>query len=254
MKVAHEGQLMLSIGALLAAEREKRGIPVERAAKETRMRPQRIRDMEADDLSHFTNPSYARMFLIAYAKYLGIPMQTIHEHLPDRGEPGSEGYQYIHASSEDLPSLRPELGNRPMKRGGGLRWLFILIAVVILAGAGVLVTYLVVNLNRLTTAVDKPQPAPAASASPSPTATPTPTPANIGITDLVPAAEPAAKLDETIQLSAPAASPAASPATGIPANPEPSPAASAQPAPSAAEDDRAFLLGTSPEQSPPAAH
>jgi cytoskeletal protein RodZ len=253
MKVAHEGQLMLSIGALLATEREKRGIPVERAAKETRMRPQRIRDMEADDLSHFTNPSYARMFLIAYAKYLSIPMQTIREHLPDRGEPGSEGYQYIHATSEDLPSLRPELGNRPVKRGGGLRGLFILIAVVILAGVGVLVTYLVVNLNRITAVVDKPQAAPAASASPSPTATPTPTPASIGLTDLVPTPSPAAKLDETIQLAAPS-SPATAPEAATAANPEPSPAASAQPAPSAAEEDRAFLLGTSPGQSPPAAH
>ena len=37
MKTAHHGQLMLSIGALLAAEREKRGIPVEKAAKETRI-------------------------------------------------------------------------------------------------------------------------------------------------------------------------------------------------------------------------
>lgn len=251
---ATQGQLMLSIGALLASEREKRGIPVERAAKETRMRPQRIRDMEADDLSHFTNPSYARMFLIAYAKYLGISMQTIREHLPDRGEPGSEGYQYIHAAAEDLPSLRPELGSRPVKRGGSLRWLFILVAVVILAALGVLTTYLVVNLDRLTKAVDKPQSEPAASASPGPTATPTPAPASIGLTDLVPSTEPAAKLDENIQLATPAPSPETSPEGAPVENPEPSPAASAQPAPSAAEDDRDFLLGSSPEQSPPAAH
>jgi cytoskeletal protein RodZ len=244
---ATQGQLMLSIGALLASEREKRGIPVERAAKETRMRPQRIRDMEADDLSHFTNPSYARMFLIAYAKYLGIPMQTIREHLPDRGEPGTEGYQYIHAAAEELPSLRPDLATRPLKRNRALQALIVVTAVVVLAGAGILITYLVVNVNRLTAVVDKPPPTPEPTPAP-----PKPmTAEEIGLTNILPGAKAPETFEKDVELTAP---PAPTPAIALiekPAStPEPSPAA-AQPAPSAADEDRAFLLGSSPEQSPP---
>ncbi len=150
---ASQGQLMLSLGALLSTERERRGIAVEKAAKETRMRPQRIRDMEGDDLSHFTNPSYARMFIIAYAKYLGIPMQTIHDHLPDRGEPGSEGYQYINAAPDELPLLRRDLVSRPLRRG----WLPAIVVVSLLgllAVAAIAVVYIVVNLPRIVPSPD----------------------------------------------------------------------------------------------------
>jgi cytoskeletal protein RodZ len=249
---ATQGQLMLSIGALLASEREKRGIPVERAAKETRMRPQRIRDMEADDLSHFTNPSYARMFLIAYAKYLGIPMQTIRDHLPDRGEPGTEGYQYIHAAAEELPSLRPDLATRPAKRRLALQVLIVATVVVILAGAGILGTYLVVNVNRLTAVVNKPPPTPEptpAEAPPKPV-----TAEDIGLTNILPGAKAPETFEKDVQLAAP---PAPTPPTVAlaekPAStPEPAvSSATAQPSPSATDDDRAFLLGSSPEQSPP---
>lgn len=157
-KSADSNQLMLSVGALLAAAREKRGIPVERAAKDTRMRPQRIRDMENDDLSHFTNPSYARMFLIAYAKYLDIPMQTIREHLPDRGEPGTEGYQYINTSSEELPSLRRDLSSRNPKRNRLLIGIGIAALAMVIAGVGFIITYAAINGERLMASLNRPPP------------------------------------------------------------------------------------------------
>lgn len=274
MKVAHQGQLMLSIGALLAAEREKRGIPVERAAKETRMRPQRIRDMESDDLSYFTNPSYARMFLIAYAKYLGIPMQTIRDHLPDRGEPGTEGYNYIHAAAETLPSLRKNLTSQPLKKSRGLRMILGIIATVVLLGLALLGGYIYVNLNRL---VDK---------------TPAVTAKTPVLNNLQPGADKSSTLETQMQIAAPpapsatpilsaAASAGATPAVDMasltsaaagatPANtataeaPAPSPAAAApeasaapaagaaKPADSPSAADRAFLLGTPADQKPAA--
>jgi cytoskeleton protein RodZ len=274
MKVAHQGQLMLSIGALLAAEREKRGIPVERAAKETRMRPQRIRDMESDDLSHFTNPSYARMFLIAYAKYLGIPMQTIRDHLPDRGEPGTEGYNYIHAAAETLPSLRKNLTSQPLKKSHGLRLLLSIVAVVVLLGLALLGSYIYVNLNRL---VDK---------------TPSQNEKTPVLTNLQPGADKSSTLETQMQIAAPpapsatpilsaTASASATPAAdttalapnaagATPVNaataeaPAPSPEAAApaasatptsgaaKPADSPSAADRAFLLGTPADQKPAA--
>ncbi len=232
---ATQGQLMLSIGALLAAERERRGIPVEKAAKETRMRPQRIRDMEGDDLSHFTNPSYARMFIIAYAKYLDIPMQTIRDHLPDRGEPGSDGYQYISNTPAELPSVRRDLVSRPLHRN---IWLP-LVGVVLLAllvAIGFTVNYLVINAQRITAGLDKPPPPPEIVL-----VKPDPTPVPAQIENLAPTAAPAI-FDAAASLVEPSGQAPANPTSTVASGPAPSPT----------DEDRAFLLGTPAEPKPPA--
>ena len=84
-----------SLGAQFAAVRQKRGLTLEKVASETHIRLQRLREIERDDLSRFAHPSYARMFAMDYAKYLGIPISRIRRQLPDAGECGTEGYQYL---------------------------------------------------------------------------------------------------------------------------------------------------------------
>jgi cytoskeletal protein RodZ len=253
-----DGQLMLSIGALLAAEREKRGIPVERAAKETRMRPQRIRDMESDDLSHFTNPSYARMFIIAYAKYLGIPMRTINEHLPDRGESATEGYQYISTSTEDLPSLRHDIASKPAGRNNLLYVLAIgTLCVVLLSIAGI-GYFLVVNTPRIIAQVDKPAPTPTPD-PPAPEITVIKFPVFISLDNIKSGSSTPAVFDEKVVWSTPP-----TPEPKVVNVRKPTPALSAtiapdpgvQPTPEAApesaisDEDRAFLIGATPELKP----
>jgi cytoskeletal protein RodZ len=252
MKSAHHGQLMLSIGALLAAEREKRGIPVEKAAKETRMRPQRIRDMESDDLSHFTNPSYARMFIIAYAKYLGVPMQTICDHLPDRGEPGTEGYQYISTSTENLPSLRHDIASKPARRSTAL-YILAASALVLVLAVVIGITYVVINADRLTkTATVKPPP-------PEPVVLPPREIVKYIVQDFVPTtlqsgATIKSPFDDSTAMQAPP-TPAPpivtvkreTPALTVTLAPAPAPSATPETLP---DDDHAFLLGSSPDPKP----
>lgn len=139
-----------SVGALLASTRESKGIAVERAAKDTRIRVGRIRDMEDEDFSRFTNPSYARMFLIAYAKYLGISSEEIQDYLPEPGQSGSDGYAYIHARSQDLPSLRPvAAGQQRMGRSRLLPALVLVLVLVVVLLGGAVWLYLSTNLPRL---------------------------------------------------------------------------------------------------------
>lgn len=83
------------IGAYLASIREAKDLPLEQAARDTRIRIQLLREIERDDYSKFSHPSYARMFLMDYARYLGVPLATIRDLLPDRGECGVQGYQYL---------------------------------------------------------------------------------------------------------------------------------------------------------------
>lgn len=70
------------IGARLSARRQKLGIPIEKAAKDTRIPVARLRMIESDDFSSFPHPTYARLFLTDYANYLGVPIEDIREYLP----------------------------------------------------------------------------------------------------------------------------------------------------------------------------
>lgn len=138
-----------TIGAMLADRREQLGIPIERAAKESRIRAQRLREIEQDDFSELSNASYVRMFLIAYAKYLGIPREDLDDFLPEQGVPGSDNYQYIQGTSSVLPTIRYQPKPLPSPRK---RLLFTVATIVVLTllvvGAGI-ASYLAINLSRL---------------------------------------------------------------------------------------------------------
>jgi len=104
-----------TLGAFLLSVREERGLPIEQAAHDTRIRAQRLREIENDDLSHFSHPSYARLFLVDYAKYLGVPFQEIRSLLPDVGECGSEGYQYLQDVPGEISPVRAARSIRPRR-------------------------------------------------------------------------------------------------------------------------------------------
>jgi len=84
-----------SLGSRLAAARKARNLPIEKAAHDTRIRVQRLREIEHDDFSQFSHPSYARMFLTDYARYLGLEVEVIKPLLPAPGACGAAGYQYL---------------------------------------------------------------------------------------------------------------------------------------------------------------
>lgn len=115
------------VGARLGTARSKAGIPLEKAAKDTRIRVQRLREIEADDFSGFAHPTYARLFLLDYAEYLGIPQDEIRPLLPDRAGSAGGGFQYIEALSAELPAMKAS----PRRRR--LRILGFIVAVVMLA-------------------------------------------------------------------------------------------------------------------------
>ncbi len=83
------------IGARLAARRQKVGILIEKAAKDTRIPVSRLRAIESDDFSSFSHPTYARLFLTDYANYLGIPIEDIREYLPGVKGFGSTDNKYL---------------------------------------------------------------------------------------------------------------------------------------------------------------
>ncbi|MFV0337958.1 MAG: helix-turn-helix domain-containing protein, partial [Chthoniobacterales bacterium] len=80
-----------SLGMILSNQREILDIPIEQAAKDTRIRLTVLQGLEQDDLTLFAHPSYARFFILDYARYLGIDSLDIESWLPVQGSSLGEG-------------------------------------------------------------------------------------------------------------------------------------------------------------------
>jgi cytoskeleton protein RodZ len=137
-----------SLGHRLATARQSKGLELEKAAHDTRIRPQRLRDLEADDYSRFPHPSYARMFLADYAKYLGIPVADIRAQLPESGDCGAGGYEYLETLGGEPADERVTTRRvRPRRRVMPL--LFGAAAVVIIGALAINLTVTIRKLEQL---------------------------------------------------------------------------------------------------------
>jgi cytoskeletal protein RodZ len=78
---------MKPVGKQLQEARLAKNWTPELAARETKIKVDRLRDLEADDYSHFTSPTYARGFVRTYARALGLDeykiLRQLDNKLPD---------------------------------------------------------------------------------------------------------------------------------------------------------------------------
>jgi cytoskeleton protein RodZ len=78
---------MKTVGKQLQEARLARNWTPELAARETKIKVDRLRDLEGDDYSHFTSPTYARGFVRTYARALGLDeyriLRQLDNKLPD---------------------------------------------------------------------------------------------------------------------------------------------------------------------------
>ena len=78
---------MKSVGKQLQEGRLAKNWTPELAARETKIKVDRLRDLESDDYSHFTSPTYARGFVRTYARALGLDeyriLRQLDNKLPD---------------------------------------------------------------------------------------------------------------------------------------------------------------------------
>jgi cytoskeleton protein RodZ len=78
---------MKTVGKQLQEARLAKNWTPELAARETKIKVDRLRDLETDDYSHFTSPTYARGFVRTYARALGLDeyriLRQLDNKLPD---------------------------------------------------------------------------------------------------------------------------------------------------------------------------
>jgi len=78
---------MKTVGKQLEEARLARNWTPEMASRETKIKVDRVKDLEADDYSHFNNATYARGFVRTYARALGLDeyqiLRQLDNKLPD---------------------------------------------------------------------------------------------------------------------------------------------------------------------------
>lgn len=101
-----------SIGQKLTAARKRRDLTIEDVAHETRIRPDTLRHLEADDYSGFDTLTYAKSFLSMYSKHLGIDVSDFLKEFGPANKGGLDQPEYLNGARNghrDADSLVPVL-------------------------------------------------------------------------------------------------------------------------------------------------
>jgi cytoskeletal protein RodZ len=98
-----------SAGKLLREARLEKKISIEEAAHATKIRGDRLVDLERDEYTRFPNMAYAKGFLVIYAKYLAIDVSEFSRALGVGNPVGAEDYDYLnHKLERYVPVFRPQ--------------------------------------------------------------------------------------------------------------------------------------------------
>jgi len=141
-----------TVGRRLQKARQERKLTIDEVAAATKIRPERIVDLEADDLTHFPSLVYARSFLVKYARLLGLDIQDDLENFQVNRAVGFGEFKYLTAAPP--PKFKPEPRFNQPKKSLAPPLILAVIAVVILIGVP-LIAFFAVNLSRLSPGVEE---------------------------------------------------------------------------------------------------
>jgi cytoskeletal protein RodZ len=99
-----------SVGKKLQQARLSKQLSIEEAARVTRIRPDKLLDLEEDNYSNFPSMSYAKGFLLLYARFLGVDVRDYADTLHAPNPVSSDDYEYLNAAASSPP---PPPSRRP---------------------------------------------------------------------------------------------------------------------------------------------
>jgi cytoskeletal protein RodZ len=135
-----------TVGHKLRQARLAKNLEIDEVAEATKIRPDRIIDLEADEYVHFPNLAYAKSFLIIYAKYLQLDVREELENFQITRSISLGEYQYLISAP---PPRGSSDSRRFQPRGFRVPPLVVTVLVLILLVGIPLVSYLAVNVSRL---------------------------------------------------------------------------------------------------------
>lgn len=134
-----------TVGRKLHRARIARGLKIEEVADATKIRPERIIDLEADEYGHFANLTYAKSFLAKYARFLGVDIQEELDHFQVSPSISLRDYQYLAPSnSRSIPKPR-----KIKAKGFRVPPLVVVLLVLVLLVGVPLFSFMAINIPRL---------------------------------------------------------------------------------------------------------
>jgi cytoskeletal protein RodZ len=109
------------LGKKFQEARVARNLTLDEAARMTKIRPQRLAEIEADDFSQFPSLAYAKGFLLIYGKFLDVDVSPYLDAFEDPESVTVDGYSYLQENERAKPVSAPVVRHRsrPVATGGG---------------------------------------------------------------------------------------------------------------------------------------
>jgi cytoskeletal protein RodZ len=90
-----------------------RNLTLDEAARMTKIRPQRLAEIESDDFSQFPSLAYAKGFLLIYGKFLDVDVTPYLDAFEDSESVTVDGYSYLQEGERAKPVSAPVTRRRP---------------------------------------------------------------------------------------------------------------------------------------------
>ena len=136
-----------SVGRKLQQARVARKLEIEDVAERTKIRPDRIIDLEADEYSHFPNLTYAKSFLAKYARFLGLDIQEELDRFQISPAISMGDYQYL--SSIPAQNAAQRWTQRIQPKGFRVPPAVVVVLVLIVLVGVPVFSYLALNIPRV---------------------------------------------------------------------------------------------------------
>jgi cytoskeletal protein RodZ len=107
------------LGKKFQEARVARNLTLDEAARMTKIRPQRLAEIEGDDFSQFPSLAYAKGFLLIYGKFLDVDVTPYLDAFEDSESVTVDGYSYLQENERAKPVSAPVVRRRPAASSGG---------------------------------------------------------------------------------------------------------------------------------------
>jgi cytoskeletal protein RodZ len=138
-----------SVGSKLQRARLAKKLDIEEVAERTKIRPDRLIDLEADEYSYFPNLTYAKSFLAKYAKFLGVDIEEDLETFQISRSISIGDYQYLSSISASYHATQAPWPQRIQPRGFRVPPAVVVVLVLIVLVGVPVFSYLALNVPRV---------------------------------------------------------------------------------------------------------
>jgi cytoskeleton protein RodZ len=106
------------LGKKFQEARRARNLTLDEAARMTKIRPQRLAEIESDDFSQFPSLAYAKGFLLIYGKFLDVDVAPYLDAFEASESVTVDGYSYLQENERAKPVSAPVVRRRAVPSGG----------------------------------------------------------------------------------------------------------------------------------------